>query len=72
MLAAWSVTGTSVAPVPSASGRLVETVPTPLGDVHATAVLAAPGVELTVDSSRRRSREPGAPRSPGATATHPR
>lgn len=49
LLAAWASHGSTVAPVPSAAGRLVETVPTELGDVHATAVPAAPGVELGLD-----------------------
>ncbi|NUU15716.1 phosphotransferase [Cellulomonas humilata] len=49
LLAAWSVEGGTVAPLPSAAGRLVETVPTPLGDVHATAVPAAPGQELELE-----------------------
>ncbi|GEK20312.1 phosphotransferase enzyme family protein [Cellulomonas xylanilytica] len=49
LLAAWSVHGCTVAPVPSTAGRLVETVPTALGPVHATVVRAAPGEEVTLD-----------------------
>ncbi len=37
-------------PVPATSGALVETVPTPLGDYHAMAVKAAPGVQIEVDA----------------------
>ncbi|WP_432488614.1 phosphotransferase enzyme family protein [Kineococcus sp. SYSU DK018] len=36
------------APVPSTTGTLVETVPTPLGRMHATCVRAAPGEQLDV------------------------
>ncbi|GIJ56315.1 phosphotransferase enzyme family protein [Virgisporangium aurantiacum] len=39
-----------VAPVPAMSGALVETVATAIGDVHATAVTAAPGGEIEVDA----------------------
>ncbi|KQR08371.1 phosphotransferase enzyme family protein [Cellulomonas sp. Leaf334] len=46
LLAAWAEHGGTVAPVPSTAGRLVETVPTALGVMHATAVPAAPGEEL--------------------------
>jgi Ser/Thr protein kinase RdoA (MazF antagonist) len=38
-----------VAPVPSASGALVETVATPLGDMHAIVVGAAEGEQVDVD-----------------------
>ncbi|MCI2238362.1 phosphotransferase [Paenibacillus sp. TRM 82003] len=37
------------APVPSTTGTLVETVATPLGQVHATCVRAAPGEQFDVD-----------------------
>ncbi|QDW61715.1 phosphotransferase enzyme family protein [Oerskovia sp. KBS0722] len=38
-----------VVPVPSLTGRLVETVPTPHGEVHAVVVPRAPGAEIDVD-----------------------
>ncbi|MDQ0374949.1 phosphotransferase enzyme family protein [Cellulomonas humilata] len=47
LLSTWAAGhGGTVAPLPSSAGRLVETVPTVLGDMHATAVHAAPGDEL--------------------------
>ncbi|WP_421743222.1 phosphotransferase enzyme family protein [Cellulomonas sp.] len=49
LLASWASTGSTVAPLPSVAGRLVETVATGLGDMHATAVLSAPGEELELD-----------------------
>lgn len=49
LLARWASHGSTVAPLPSVAGHLVETIATPLGDVHATAVLAAPGEELGFD-----------------------
>lgn len=49
LLAAWSAHGGTVAPLPSVGGRLVETVPTASGTMHATVVRAAPGEELEVD-----------------------
>lgn len=49
LLAAWSAHGGTVAPLPSRSGLLVETVPTALGTVHVTVVPAAPGEELDLD-----------------------
>lgn len=49
LLAAWSENRGTVAPLPSTGGRLVETVPTALGPLHATVVPAAPGDELELD-----------------------
>jgi Ser/Thr protein kinase RdoA (MazF antagonist) len=49
LLGAWSEHGGTVAPLPSAGSLLVETVPTPLGTMHATVVPAAPGVELQLE-----------------------
>ena len=50
LLSAWAdAPGGTVRPVLSAAGRLVETVPTALGVMHATAVPAAPGEELDAD-----------------------
>ncbi|KRD44066.1 hypothetical protein ASE38_07795 [Cellulomonas sp. Root930] len=49
LLASWAPHGSTVAPLPSVAGRLVETVATGLGDMHATAVLSAPGEALELD-----------------------
>lgn len=50
LLAALGDDGGVVTPVRSLAGRLVETVPTPHGDVHAVVVPQALGAEVDVDS----------------------
>jgi Ser/Thr protein kinase RdoA (MazF antagonist) len=49
LLAALGPADGVVIPEPSLSGRLAETVHTPLGDVHAVVMPQAPGAELEVD-----------------------
>lgn len=49
LLAALGADAGVVVPLPSLAGRLVETIPTPHGDVHAVVVPRAPGAELDAD-----------------------